>query len=436
MKKERKTAVWALFAAAAGALLLFLLFRGKEPPPSQPEVAPVEPAAAAEPYRFSPPAPAPTGEGPIIDKILVDQQEVCEGEENLVTVRAHASDPKETVHLTAIIDGHEGMVVPVIARIPKDGSEWPKVVVMDRQKRVAEADVPFFTVRPCKPERRMEIVYGLRQNTPAEYELEARIINVKASEPFVGASYFWDFGDGNTETTSTPFVVHDYSRRPQLSSKSYMLVRVEARSTTDELVLGHRSIRLINTEYENLENAGIVTLVVQLNPRFPQLDSDGGVTQGVTLWHHSPTPVTITRVQARRNFTLPGVAPQVRDVGVKSVLGTNVIPPAGISFKVRLDRSHEKDVFSIDYLLDGHTADGKPVQSVFSVMAPPPAPTAENHIPVTDPTLHQKIVRAREILGKEFVTDEDFAELNRRGIEGFKPADPIERSEGPPAYPR
>ena len=51
----------------------------------------------------------------------------------------------------------------------------------------------------------------------------------------------------------------------------------------------------------------------------------------------------------------------------------------------------------------------------FSVMRPPPRPTADNSRPVVDPTLKAKILAAREILGKDTVNDEDLWELERQG---------------------
>jgi hypothetical protein len=429
-----RTAVLVLLAAAVVGVLFLVLRSGGAP--SAGRTSPATPApAAAEPAA---PRLVPVekgGMGPFIDSVQVEKPEVCDGEDNLVTVRAHSGDPAEDAHLIATIDGQEGWTVAVVARAPTEHSPWPKAMVMDRQRRTAEAEIPYFRIMDCKVQRRMEIVYGLRQNTSAEYDLEARIVNVHASETFVGAAYAWDFGDGATATTATPFAVHDYSRRRQTAARSFFLVKVEARSATNEVVLGRRSIRIVNTEFENLAHTGIVTLVVELNPRFPTLDAGGGVTQGVRLWHHAAEPVTITRVQARRNTTTEGATPQTQEVPVAGLLGTTTIPPAGVAFTVRLDLPRDKDVFSVDYLLEGKTAAGQPVKGTFSVMAPP-VPTRATHIPVTDPGLHQRILRARQILGKELVTDEDFAELHRRGYDGFKPTAEDDRPKhAPPAYP-
>jgi hypothetical protein len=95
-----------LWGALAGVLLLgaFLLHergssRGTEDEARRPELeaAPVSRDPGGPASSRLPPAPAaaiasPAPAPPIIDEIRVEKPEVCEGEENLVTVRAHTPD--------------------------------------------------------------------------------------------------------------------------------------------------------------------------------------------------------------------------------------------------------------------------------------------------------------------------------------------------------
>jgi hypothetical protein len=48
-------------------------------------------------------------------------------------------------------------------------------------------------------------------------------------------------------------------------------------------------------------------------------------------------------------------------------------------------------------------------------MKPPPKPTRDNHVAVNDPQLKAKIMAARQILGKDVVTDQDLWQLEREG---------------------
>jgi hypothetical protein len=61
-------------------------------------------------------------------------------------------------------------------------------------------------------------------------------------------------------------------------------------------------------------------------------------------------------------------------------------------------------------------------------------PTPEDHQPVVDPLLKAKILRAREVLGKPYVTDEDIWRLEREGLMNNLQVGPPEPQ--PPRPPR
>ncbi len=378
---------------------------------------------------------APDVAAPIIDKVVVEKSEVCEGEENLVTVYAHAADAADDDHLHAVIDGVPGMSVPLVAHQRGPDSPPRQAIVFGRGNTRTTVDLPRFEVRDCTVAHRVEISYRLNLNTNAEFELDARLTDLGPGQPFDAVSYQWDFGDGTTATTAEPSVVHDYGQRPQVAVYSNLLVQVTARSSSREVVLGRKAILFHNPTYANLEYAGVVTLVVELTPRFPTIVA-GRVVQGLRLWHHRPEPVRIDRIRARRNSSVPGREPVITEVAVASILGATAIPPSGLSFDLTLDVNADPDLLSIDYLLDGESAEGYPVESTFSVMKPP-VPTPEHHTLVDDPALVEKILLARELLGKDLVTDEDLLALQRRGaFDGFKPVGADPDPKLPPAYPR
>ena len=145
--------------------------------------------------------------------------------------------------------------------------------------------------------------------------------------------------------------------------------------------------------------------------------------QGVRLWHLRSEPVeiaTVTRV--RRGLGGEG-AREV--VPVASVLGGTLIPPGrGLTTHVVLDTASAPDLLAEDYFLEGRTPEGYVVRGSFSVMRPPARPSAEHHQPIRDPRLLAKVRRARELLGKAFVTDEDLWALERAGRFSDLEADP------------
>jgi hypothetical protein len=162
-------------------------------------------------------------------------------------------------------------------------------------------------------------------------------------------------------------------------------------------------------------------MVTAMTPRFPELDARGRVRQEIRLWHYRPDAVTITSVVATRYHlqTEPGTPPRdpVREeVKPESVLGKKTVPPGdGITFPAELDTTLEPDVAYIEFFVEGVSAEGLPAHGNFAVMRPPPKPTADNHVPVRSKYLEAKILRARELLGKAFVTDEEIWELERQG---------------------
>ena len=428
---------------AAGALLLaaaaILVLSTRRDRPAQPAVehqvqAAEGDVASAARSRLEAARQRAASDGvagpPVIDAVVIEKTALCEGEENLVTIQAHAADRRDDVHLRGVVDGTPGMTVPLVAHKRSASSPPPEVVVFGQGGTRVTAPIPPFVVKDCTAPSALALGYRLRVNTNAEFDFDAKITS--RGTPFVATSYTWDFGDGTTVTSLEPFVVHDYGQRPQVSLYSNLLVQVTAHAAGGTLV-GRRSIVFRNPAYANLVEAGVVTLVVELTPRFPTIKGDR-IEQGVRLWHHRPKPVRIERIRARRNSSVAGAEPVVAEVPVKSILGTDVIPPSGIRFQLTLDTKAEPELSSIDYLLDGKSAEGHPVQSVFSVMRPP-VPTPDRSVPVDDPSMVAKILRAREILEKDYVTDEDMMALQRKGVfDDFKPAPSPQPPKLPPVY--
>ncbi|HYH98272.1 PKD domain-containing protein [Hyalangium sp.] len=388
--------------------------------------APPAPAPQPTPVAEAPPEPPPEPQAdpaaPVIDEITVEKTEVCEGEENLITVRAHTPDGTDAfLHYT--IGGRLGPSVPVRSWIADDG-EQPKleVVAFGKDNVMTKVEVPAFTVKPCKPTRMALITSNLRANTWGEFDFEVKLIenpppgNVSVL-PFKPRSYEWTFGDGETLTTQVPHVTHNYEGRKQDAMFSHLLIEVKVHgSHGEEPVRGRSSLQLINPAYEDLATKGVVTLLVQLTPRFPELGSDGVVRQKVRLFHSRERPVFIhSAVLFKHRMNPTGLAQEQR-VEPSSLLGSSIIPPGkGLEFEVQLDTNEDADVFSLEHSVEGKDSEGLPARGAFSVMRPPPKPTKENSNPVADPLLKAKIVAARKILNRPYVTDEDLWALERQG---------------------
>ncbi len=384
--------------------------------------APAPSVAALVPNPSAPPPEPP----PVIDEVLVEKPEVCSGEENLITVRAHtANGTNEFLH--TVIDGSMGAAVPVRLSLGEDGNivGQHSISVFGRTNMAVTVPLPKYRVKDCQPAQILLIEQRLRPNTNSDFDFHARVITLpprgheqrSAPEAYRAVSFAWTFGDGTSESTSAPLASHSFENRPQETLYSYFVVGVEARDQNGKKLAGRTAIPLINPAFEAFARKGIVQILMALEPRFPTLDAEGRVTQRVRLWHTRPDNVTIENAIRTDYFESGAGQRQPQRVEPAQLLGTTTIPPgkAGIETTVVLDTEANPGVFSITYQLIGKSSDGHPALGSFSVMKPPPKPTRENSDPVADPNLEAKIRAAREILHQDVVTDDDLWRLEREG---------------------
>jgi hypothetical protein len=473
MRGERSGRRRVLAALALAIVLTSLLWLARRPPrgaavavPSKPPTTTTEPPPprsseqAERPRPAAVPVTAPRAPepAPVIDEVTVEKPEVCSGEENLVTVRAHTVNGTDEF-LHSVVDGAMGSAVPLRLLLGQDGRVEGQhlISVFGRTNVATTVPVPEYRVKDCQPEKVVVIEARVAANTWSDFDLLARVVSPPpplpgirgegSHRPFAPVSYAWTFGDGEAATTTGPVIAHDYERRPQDSLYSYFTVRVDVRSLDGEVLTGRTTLPLINQAFEAFAQKGIVQLLVALDPRFPELGPDGRVVQNVRLWHTRADPVTIDAAAVTRYFDGASGETQPQAVDVAGLLGASTVPPGkeGVTTTVVLDTLTDPGVFSLTYRLSGHSAEGHPVMGSFSVMRPPPRPTADNSQPVADPALKARIVAAREILGRDTVNDEDLWRLEREGrFAGLAPssdapppdhATPTRASPRPPAMP-
>src|SRR5215470_14150373 len=155
---ERKL-VWTVGLVAAALMLIVLVLsfsRGRSPvAPSLPtdgEVArsPVSRAAPTVLRPVEQPRPPSTEAGkplpPVIDEILVEKEEVCEGEENLITVKAHTQDGADSL-LHGVIGSERGMSVPLKTYLDARGQPLHQYITVFGTRNVStRVEVPPYKV--------------------------------------------------------------------------------------------------------------------------------------------------------------------------------------------------------------------------------------------------------------------------------------------------
>ncbi|MGC4069438.1 MAG: hypothetical protein QM784_33260 [Polyangiaceae bacterium] len=408
-------------ALALGGILWWLSSRGRPDDVQPTAVAQVDRAVTAErseepvfhasaPTPRSPRAPA---RAPVIDSIALEKTEVCYGEENLVTVSAHTLDQSDD-ELHFNIGGHSGRAVPLVLFPQDEGSpEHRTVTVFGRDNVEITVPVPSYRVKDCGPRPLVVIEYRARANRPDEFDFLARTVGPTALPTF---EYFdWDFGDGQAERTSHPRAVHSFRARPQTSAYSQFLVRVTAVEKSRERQVGRVALQLLNRAYQTRKQRGVVVIEADYEPRFPVRDSRGVVRQSVRLFHHEDTSVSVDRLYVEKQFVGTASSTKLDERPIESVLPSSTIPPGdGLRFELELDTEAEPDTFGLNYVVTGR-AGALAARGGFSLLRPPAAPTRESHVPVYERAFKARIIHARKVLGREYVTDEDLEDLERRG---------------------
>jgi hypothetical protein len=372
------------------------------------------------PPQGPPTRPAPSSAAPpIIDAIAVEKDEVCEGEENLVTVRAHTSDgTDEFLHYR--VGPASGAAVPLRSYLDDRGRPSAhRVSVFGKNNAVTTVEVPPYRVKPCDAAV-VVIEHRLEPNTGAVFDFYARIVSTGAdaglAASFRPRAFRWSFGDGTREEGREPNATHSYADRAQDTLYSQFLVTVEVLEEDGRVLRGRHSLELLNPAFEALAYKGVVLLFADLDPRFPVLSPGGVVEQRVRLWHARPTAVTVTKVAVTTRYTGAAGRSAPTYPAVGSVLGATQIPPGrGIELRAALDTRLEPEAISRDYTLEGRTYDGHVARGAFSVMKPPSPPSKAHHDPISDPLLTAKVQIARDVLHREYVTDEDLWALERAG---------------------
>src|SRR5262245_1879905 len=140
--------------AAFAALLLLgtcATLRARRPPPlpspsvQSPTAHATGPREAREQRGERPTAVPPLP--PIIDSSTVEKDEVCEGEENLVTVRAHTPDDNDAF-LHYQIGGARGSPVAVRSYLDdREKPSWHRITVFGKNNVATSAEMPPFRVK-------------------------------------------------------------------------------------------------------------------------------------------------------------------------------------------------------------------------------------------------------------------------------------------------
>ena len=149
---------------------------------------------------------SPGGKADFIQSVTVDKSQICSGESVLVSVIAeHPESAKNPVDIS--INGAWGPTryvqftgAPGVRQIHVTAATAEKYIdLWDGQVEVIACDQGL--VFP---------ILGTRMNQFQDFVVDIDVLNANEFEAD-NPSYLWEFGDGQTLTTTTPFISHDYS---------------------------------------------------------------------------------------------------------------------------------------------------------------------------------------------------------------------------------
>jgi hypothetical protein len=359
----------------------------------------------------------PVSAAPVIDAIELEKTDVCEGEENLVTVKAHTTDGTDAFLHVVVLGQGSGSSVPVRGVLDKHGvAVFPEIRVFGKDGVVTEAKLPPFRVHSCPARRNLIVSFQKMPNTLAGYRLYGSVVEHERNESERSnrprlVSYEWDFGDGERLDDSAPYAEHHFSRIDPNKRYSSFVVKLSATDERGEKLIGSTTLELENDAFEALRVKNVVQLFYSMEPRYAVLGADGVVRQHFHVFHRYSQAIELTNLRLSwlgedKTENLP---PQV-------LLGTDNIPPGpGIDFELAVSRSDHPKFYGLNVTLEGFSQDGHAASGLVSLMKPGENPSRAQHVAVTDPNITARILRARQLLKQEFVSDEDLSNLEQQG---------------------
>lgn len=351
-------------------------------PPAQTLRAESEGRAVPEP---EPEAQDPGGGPPVIEHLSVDKTEVCRGEDNFATVKARTLDGADYYLRIGMTEPEHGRFLQG-TRIPFHLDRQPTHplrVSVEGRRRTSFADLPEIHVKDCTVPRRVNIETTRTFDSPDRVRFDVTLVESPQpgsldNAPFRALRYVWDFGDGQTATTSEPQASHSYEARSQSSMVSVYLVRVVLEEKGDRRVAGSVTVPLTNRGFvplihENkvLVSAGVVRKV------------DGDEPEKIWIYHGYSRAVSFDKVELIEQAPDGSKEePTRRELAFASVLGLTTLP-AGVSRELPpLDPAWIQPGRGRSLQLTGHTEDGKAAIGTIALTGSAPPVTARVEPPV------------------------------------------------------
>ncbi len=407
------------FVVILGLLLtVFLVMKEEGPAPEDKNNAKDPRGQLAELPGFHEVLEGDIEERQLIQRVDLEKPEICPGDDVKISVRMD-----ETKKINGFDSESSVMGIPsgeAVLRFAHAGERSFYVAVTDGRRgmdfrtglvKVLPADSPACAKRP-------RLVLYSRA-------IDREIFHFAVVDsPFVTAdAYRWEFGDGTTQDTkiTSPSIEHSFSARGQERHTSVYHVAVTALASGREIAKARTTIVLPNTYFRTLE-IGSPQLSAEYSPLLKKTQ-DQPLTYEAQIRFGNPDHVPVTLDKANLSI-FPCKTNTMREEtpDVAALLDRTSIPPGGTSVKLRLMMSEEP--CRIDITLSGDTDPprvGGNARRGSGTIGRTTAQLTLTTRPSTDQGKQKlqeliQLEKARLILGKDDITEEEMRQLKNRWL--------------------
>lgn len=226
--------------------------------------------------------PSRGGDAPIITRVTFDRDRICSGEDVLVTVStSHPESPNGRVDVA--INGQWG-AERYLRFSGEPGPRLIRIIAVTPEKHIDSAGHSVEIIA-CDPAP-ATLDIGLRINPFHQHAVDFEVLN-HAALAVAGASYSWEFGDGQGVQTSLPYAMHDYgSALDRDAAYTSFSARVTLRRSGQPDLVAHKTVTVWN-QYALAKERGYLQPAIQAPTRLP---SDGNVA--IKVHNREDAPLT------------------------------------------------------------------------------------------------------------------------------------------------
>lgn len=354
----------------------------------------------------------------LIQRVDLEKPEICPGDDVKISVRMDDTKKISGFDTEASVQGMPSG--EAVLRFAHPGERSFYVAVTDGRRgmdfrtglvKVLPADSPACAKRP-------RLVLYSRALAHETYHFAV------VDSPFVTAdTYRWDFGDGLTQETkiTAPTVEHSFGARSQDRHTSVYHVAVTALSSGREVAKARTTVVLPNTYFRTLE-IGSPQLPVDYSPLLKKVQ-DQPLTYEAQIRFGNPDHNAVTFDKANLSiFPCKEKTTREESPDVASLLDKTTVPSGGTSAKIRFVVSEEP--CRIDVSLSGDTNPPRSGSTARRGSGTIGRTTVQLSLSTRPPSDQGKqklqeliqLEKARLILGKEDVTEEEMRQLKNKWL--------------------